>query len=90
MGTFNVTVALNKKQTMFFAKIRNEKNEIINELIEEVSSLGPKLHQKFLNKQCIDWIKTVYQEPVGNIPSTTENISGGCSMSEPISGGSIL
>jgi DNA-directed RNA polymerase subunit L len=87
MGNFNVGVSLNKKQTMFFASIRNEKGEVLKELVEEVGSMGPKLHQKLLNRKCIDWVKYEYEEPAENIPVTSVDISGSATTTESISGG---
>jgi hypothetical protein len=90
VANFHVSVSSNKQRTLLFAKIKNEKQEVIKEIIELVSSLGIKLHQKFLNKQCVEWIKNDYQEPVGNIVTTAEVVSGGSTFAESISGSPII
>lgn len=99
MGSFNVHVAVNKKQTLLFATIKNEKNEILKEIIEFIGSMGAKFHQKLLNRRCIDWIKFEYEEPAAFIPTSvdtsgastlTEDISGGFTTTESISGASNI
>lgn len=63
MANFNVHVSLTKKETFFIATITNEKGEVIKELAEEVTSLGPKFHQKIMHRRCVDWIHYDHQEP---------------------------
>jgi hypothetical protein len=57
MPEFKVHIELNKKQTMFFATIRNDKDEVVKEFVEDVSPLGPKLHDALVRRKCIDWVK---------------------------------
>jgi hypothetical protein len=57
-----VHVSLNKAETRFIATIKNEKDEVIKEFAEEVSSLGPKFHQKLMHRRCVDWINFEHEE----------------------------
>jgi hypothetical protein len=54
---YNIHLSLNKNKNLFIASISNEKGELVKELSEEVSIFGLKIHEAFIRKKCIYWVK---------------------------------